>query len=245
MANHNIRRKRQVPEEKEVNVVSTARYLVVHRLEEGQSFLKVNPFVIQSGLDKIAGPVQSCTRLRNGSLLVETFTATQFEKILKAKLLHGYPVRVEKHRSLNSCKGVITTHLLDGMPEEEIKGYLEDQGVTEVYRVRTMRDGVQVPTRTLFLTFDRLDLPSKLKAGYEIITVRPYIPRPMRCFHCQRYGHTKISCKLTNLVCVNCGKDAHDGVCTSAPSCVNCRGSHAASSRDCPRFLDEKAIQEL
>ena len=62
---------------------NTSSYLIVKRTYKGQSFLSVNPFQIQKGSDAIAGPVQNCTRMHNGCLLVETFSAVQSEMLLK------------------------------------------------------------------------------------------------------------------------------------------------------------------
>ncbi|GFO24753.1 long-chain fatty acid transport protein [Plakobranchus ocellatus] len=44
-------------------------------------------------------------------------------------------------------------------------------------------------------------------------------------------------------VCVRCGKGGHaERDCLADPHCLNCRGDHAASSKTCPKFLEEQAI---
>uniref|UniRef100_T1JDD0 CCHC-type domain-containing protein n=1 Tax=Strigamia maritima TaxID=126957 RepID=T1JDD0_STRMM len=75
--------------------------------------------------------------------------------------------------------------------------------------------------------------------------VRAYIPNPLRCFKCQKFGHTQQSCRFSP-ACDNCGGADHiANICTaSSPSCVNCRGAHPASSRQCPTYTFEKRIQE-
>jgi hypothetical protein len=67
----------------------------------------LSSFYIQKAFDQIGGPVRNASRLRDGSLLVETRTNEQTKKLLKQKLLGSYPVTVEKHQSLNSVRGVI------------------------------------------------------------------------------------------------------------------------------------------
>lgn len=230
---------------KQRTLPAVPKFLVVYRTDEGKDFSQVNPFVIQKGVDAIAGPVKSCSRLRNGTLLLETDSAFQAQKLLRTTLLHTFPVRVEAHRALNSSRGVVFSRSLDGLSEEDIQTYLSDQGVTAVHRVmKRVGQGLE-PTRTVFLTFDRTDLPTKIKAGYEIISVRPYIPNPTRCYQCQRFNHTRQSCSHA-AKCVTCGKDAHEGECPPpSPHCINCKGDHAASSRDCPVYKDERAIQEI
>ncbi|GFW56329.1 uncharacterized protein TNCV_2088381 [Trichonephila clavipes] len=46
-------------------------------------------------------------------------------------------------------------------------------------------------------------LPSNIKAGYLNCKLRPYIPNPLRCFKCQRFGHSQNSCR-GQLTCSRC-----------------------------------------
>ena len=55
----------------------------------------------------------------------------------------------------------------------------------------------------------------------------------IRCFQCQRYGHTAKFCLFAHR-CVNCGGD-HQSPCTFPQKCANCDGEHgAADSYKCP-----------
>ncbi|XP_049953450.1 uncharacterized protein LOC126470014 [Schistocerca serialis cubense] len=117
--------------------------------------------------------------------------------------------------------------------------------MTAVHRVMKKVNNDLVPTRKLFLTFDSVKLPSRIKAGYEVISARPYVPTPTRCYQCQRFNHTRQSCS-NSAKCVTCGRDAHEGDCPPpSPRCVYCQGDHAASSRDCPVYKEERCIQEI
>ncbi|XP_071054993.1 uncharacterized protein [Onthophagus taurus] len=81
-------------------------------------------------------------------------------------------------------------------------------------------------------------------AAFYALEVRIYIPAPMRCFNCQRFGHTSLHCEAEQ-ICV-CGKAAHEGQpCESPLVCVNCGGPHSARSRVCPVYKKEVAIQEI
>ena len=74
---------------------------------------------------------------------------------------------------------------------------------------------------------------------------RPYIPNPQRCFQCQKFGHTKNSCKR-KAVCAGCGEEGHNlDNCKNEPKCVNCQGDHFAISRDCTKWKIEKDIVTL
>ena len=106
------------------------------------------------------------------------------------------PVRVSIHKALNSSRGVICCHELSGMTETEIKKELQEQGVVEVHRVTVKKDTEKVPTNTLFLTFNTPELPKEITVGYLKVKVALFVPNPMRCFNCNKFGHTSQRCKV-------------------------------------------------
>ncbi|GFV24688.1 uncharacterized protein TNCV_881581 [Trichonephila clavipes] len=88
-------------------------------------------------------------------------------------------------------------------------------------------------------------LPSTIKAGYLNCKIRPYIPNPLRCFKCQRFGHSKTSCR-GQLTCSRCASVGHSSAdCTLEPKCINCSQLHSADSKLCPKWKIEKQIQEI
>ena len=101
----------------------------------------------------------------------------------------------------------------------------------------------KVPTDTIVLTFDSPKPPTSIRAAYLTLSVRPYVPNPMRCFKCQRFGHGKDRCRRSAELCARCGKGGHaEHQCKADPHCVNCHGEHSASSKECPKYLEELAI---
>ncbi|XP_055928713.1 uncharacterized protein LOC129959844 [Argiope bruennichi] len=125
--------------------------------------------------------------------------------------------------------------------EEEILKELK-KGVTHVRRISIRRNGELHKTKHLILTFGFPKLPEHIKAGYMRLPVRPYIPSPLRCFKCQRFGHSKTSCRGT-LTCARCADVGHDSSqCNSVEKCVNCKGAHTSYSRNCPTWLLEKEV---
>ncbi|GFO05820.1 nucleic-acid-binding protein from mobile element jockey [Plakobranchus ocellatus] len=104
------------------------------------------------------------------------------------------------------------------------------------------RDQNKIQTDTVVLTFDSPKPPSRIRAGYLSLDVRPYVLLPMRCYKCQRYGHSKDRCKKSAALCVRCGKGGHlERDCSANLHCVNCKGDHAASSKSFPKLLRYKA----
>ena len=95
------------------------------------------------------------------------------------------------------------------------------------------------------LTIKRRNIPKKINIGYLKKETRPYIPNPQRCFQCQKFGHTRNSCK-GKAVCAGCGEEGHNlDDCQNDPRGVNCQGNHGAISRDCPKWKIEKDIVAL
>ncbi|WP_353804372.1 hypothetical protein, partial [Acinetobacter baumannii] len=74
------------------------------------------------------------------------------------------------------------------MSELEIRGELSSQGVTAVQRVFVTKGSQRIPTNTLFVTFAMAKLPESLKVGYLRVKVTPFVPSPLRCYRCQRFG---------------------------------------------------------
>ncbi|GFU79513.1 uncharacterized protein TNCV_2915731 [Trichonephila clavipes] len=88
-------------------------------------------------------------------------------------------------------------------------------------------------------------LPSNIKAGYLNCKLRPYIPNPLRCFKCQRFGHSQNSCR-GQLTCSRCAAVGHSSTdCTLEPKCINCSQIHTADSKLCPKWKTEKEIQTI
>ncbi|GBM96077.1 hypothetical protein AVEN_111465-1 [Araneus ventricosus] len=85
-------------------------------------------------------------------------------------------------------------------------------------------------------------MPDSVRAGYIKLTVRPSIPNPLRCYKCQRFGHSRTSCRGI-LTCARCAEAGHDSSdCKASEKCVNCKGSHTSFSRLCSAWKFEKEV---
>ena len=85
--------------------------------------------------------------------------------------------------------------------------------------------------------------------GYKRHRVVVYVPDPLRCYRCQRYGHKATWCngKERCSVCSgphpvkNCPHTVDkDG--GKETKCANCQGSHSTSYRGCPRYKEAKEV---
>ncbi|GBN26725.1 hypothetical protein AVEN_56158-1 [Araneus ventricosus] len=210
-----------------------------------ETFHSVSPFLVQKAVDSTLGEVTSVRKLRSGDLLVEVKSRKQAQQIIKLKALATIAITVSAHTSLNSSKGVITCGELFNVSVEDITSELKGEGVTHVRRIFIRRDGQLLPTKHLILSFQTPILPDSVKAGYMKLAVRPFIPNPLRCFKCQRFGHSQTNCRGT-LTCARCAEKGHiSQQCTGQEKCVNCSGDHTSFSRSCPRWKQEKEIMAI
>ena len=219
-------------------------WLIIDAADEERPLSKLSPFAVARGIKGLSGEPKSIKKLRNGSLLVECASQKHSDMLLKSETLVNIPIKVSKHKSLNYTKGVIRCRDLRGVSEEEIKTELASQGVIHVHRVTVRKDETRVPTDTLFLTFCLQSLPESIKVGYLRVKVSLYVPSPLRCFKCQKFGHVRDRCKEEE-VCGVCSKAVHEGRCSSPPLCVNCKGAHPSSAKTCPVLQTEKNIQKI
>ncbi|GBN27506.1 hypothetical protein AVEN_67563-1 [Araneus ventricosus] len=217
-------------------------FLVKRSSTSNENFHTVSPFLVEKAIIATVGEVKTTKKLRSGDLLVEVHSRKQSQQIVKLTHFSTIPITVSPHVSLNSSKGVITCGELLNVPTEEILKELQGQGVSHVRRISIRRDGQLLNTKHLILTFDSAKLPENIKAGYMRLSVRAYIPNPLRCFKCQRFGHSKTSCRGT-LTCARCAEVGHESTdCTRAEKCVNCKGEHTSFSRNCSAWKQEKEI---
>ena len=155
---------------------------------------KLSPFAVQNGFLVVAGTLKSIKRLRD--FLVECGKRAQAQNLLPTNRFIDRPVRVLIHKTLNSSQGVIRCRDLADMSEVEIRDELKDQGVVGVNRVTLKKEGKVIPTNTLFLTFGSPELPKEITVGYLKVKVALFVPNPMRCFNCNKFGHTSQRCKV-------------------------------------------------
>ena len=232
------------------------RILVI--ASETRKLSSLSPFQRKEGCDRM-GRVVRCDKLRDGGVEVEfssevdakrALSATSFTYTVKDKGERRevkLPITVTAHRTKNGSKGVIHCADLEDVDDEEIEDGLADFGVIAARRIKSKRrDGTLTPTHNIILSFNQLDLPKEVVVGYLRVKVRPYIPSPLRCFRCLRFGHTRDYCK-GRPTCAKCASNEHDGEeCTAqSPRCVNCDETqipHGAFDRSCPALLREKEI---
>ena len=226
------------------HVDSWPRILIMSPSGEGNVLSTMSPFAIQKGVTGIAGDGVAIKRSQNGTITLTCGKKSQSDNLLKCVSLGGLaPVTVSPHRSLNTCKDVIRNWELANCDPDEIKRNVPN--IVEVHRIVSKRDGKEIKTNTLILTFNLPKIPSPLKICYLNVPVTEYVPNPMRCYKCQTFGHTSNKCKKSE-ICARCSETGHyDKTCNKEFKCINCKENHAAYSKKCPIYKKEYDIQNI
>ena len=226
---------------------SFPRFLLIESTKADQPQTKLSSFVIEKVLVSLAGSPKSVKKLNSGSLLIEVEKAKHAVNLLKLIRFFEIPAMCYPHTSLNTSRGIIRCPDLAGVSEEEIVLNLADQSSTAARRITIFRDNEKRNTNTIVLTFKTSILPRVLKVGYLKVPVEMYIPNPLQCYPCFKYGHHEKECRLYggDELCRRCGITGvtHDeSRCTNDVKCVNCCKDHPSTSHSCEIWKREKEV---
>ena len=227
---------------------SFPRFLIIESTKVDEPLTKLSPFVIEKVLVSVAGSPKSVKKLNSGSLLVEVEKPKHADNLMKLSRFFEIPAKCYPHTSLNTSRGIIRCPDLAGVTEEEIFfSNLATQNVTAARRITVFRDNVKRSTNTIVLTLSTSILPKFLKVGYLKVPVDIYIPNPLQCYACFKYGHHEKKCRLYggDELCRRCGVTGvtHDeSRCTNDVKCVNCGEDHPSTSTSCKIWKREKEI---
>ena len=149
-------------------------------------------------------------------------------------------VSVSKIATVTQTKGIIHGVDIEYTSDELSEGLCAQEfAITDVKRLGS--------SKSVVLTFQGEVLPEHVYFGYLRYNVKLYIPNPIRCFQCQRWGHIAKNCRSV-LRCASCG-DKHDTRECPNPSntdkCCNCGGNHKASSKECTFYEEAKEILKV
>ena len=182
------------------------------------------------------------------------------EKIIQMKsLTPEVRVDVQEHNSLNISKGTFYTRDISMLNDNEILVELKDSNpsITEIRRLKkrdtTTKKLTNEDLGVYIVTFNTTELPEKILLGFQYLSVRPYIPFPLRCFKCFKFGHTSEKFEQINKVCPHCSEADHTVIgvhgerakCERTAKCVNCNQPHNSFSKECVIYKKEYAIQTI
>lgn len=122
----------------------------------------------------------------------------------------------------------------------------EIQESTKALQVKRIVAANKNLTHMVILSYaDEELIPHSVKIGYLNFKTSLYIPRPIRCNKCQRFGHPTSACKSASNKCSYCaGAHTYDQCTTKRnnlpPHCSNCGAEHSAAFNRCPYYTQVK-----
>ena len=144
-------------------------------------------------------------------MLIETVNKAQQEKVLKMKTLSEVQIKSYIPGINKKIRGVITGVPTDISLDEISKEIKGGGRVTVEKRLSTRYQGKIVDSLSVLLQFEGA-IMEKVVIGCLSYPVREYVPRPLRCYKCQRFGHIAGQCRAKPR-CARCAGGLEYGKC--------------------------------
>jgi len=147
-----------------------------------------HPLKLTKAIEKEIGKIKFAKFLSNRRLLIFATDQRQREKILRAETLNGERISSHIPGSASRLRAVIQAVPLS-MARDEIIQEVKGGKIVKASRLQISRNGKKTDSLAVLLEFEKV-LAKKIRIGYMSYEVREFIPAPLRCFKCQRMGHT-------------------------------------------------------
>lgn len=184
--------------------------------------------------------------------LVEATTEVQSKIYQSLDNMDGLKVAVERHDKLNSIEGTVIlpqNNDCDGLPKESLildslKIRYPNVEKVQVYEIPNKKNPAG-KLRIAKIKFEGQFLPSDIKIEGQRRELLPFIPKPLQCKNCSKYGHTQNRCRNPS-VCAFCASGNHTTTWhCGPPKCSNCGQDHHARSKVCPFYIYNTELKLL
>lgn len=235
---------------------NTGRVLLICIQDENANDLFTNPFKINKLLTNSDSPLKTIqmadmrvNRLKKLIIVEATdkLSTSFLENITKITKLGTYSVRCYQPNSDSTVHGIIGPFAVD-VELDSLKESLQFTPPLPIHQIERMKrriNGKLEDSLSIKLTFKGTDLPIKTKLFGLSYKIRPFVHSPVQCYNCQRYGHTAGSCKGVKRCLLCAGNHSKDQCQSEKYFCANCKGSHVASSRECPHMVTAREVENV
>ena len=185
----------------------------------------------------------------NNSLRILCQNVREKRILLNTWDLAGVPVTFsEPHRRyVNTIKRGIIFDVDEELSTDEIE---QITGVKAKRIIKKIR-GETRTTKQVILHFEE-EMPRYIYLGWRRFKVETFIPDPVRCYNCQRYGHRSNDCK-SKIRCPVCAGNHPYDKCEAKNKnieertvvCPNCREGHPASYKGCRVYQEAREIKRI
>ena len=223
--------------------------VVVFVVSDNVNLGKTNPIFIAKTINDLVGPVQKVMSTQYGIKII--CRKSQANILTKEKKFGTYSCKF----SIKDVPKPITRGITHGIPLEmnllEIKQELEEANSMKIEKINRLKkfDKAQqekIDTESIIIEYSQnIEFPLHMYFGYKRITVKQFIPHPVRCFKCQKYGHISKNCRGTT-ICPICSNNHTFDNCDNKQNvkCCNCGLKHSAGYKGCEEFIKAKQIKE-
>ena len=141
-----------------------SHYFIIKRTDNASknSFKNTLSFLIAKTFLSVLGNVHSIKKLKSGELMVEVSIAIQSNILSSCTVMGTFSVSVEKHKTLNTCRGVISEPDLLYCTREEVLEHFQSQSVFDVHQIIIHKYAQVLPTKCITLTFNSSTLPKQI-----------------------------------------------------------------------------------
>lgn len=198
----------------------------------------------------IKNDIIEISRMGINRVKIEMKSVNAINKLIENPMIKdkGYIAYVPRH--LTERKGVIKgvcTSLEDNLLKSYIDSNVRIKHCKRAYRKVSNSENIQqIPTQTIFITFEGSVLPRYVFLNSVRCLVEPFVSNVIQCTKCLRFRHVASQCRSKDKLCVNCGS-VHEGECSDEDRlCRHCNSpDHNSLNKNCPRYKKEKQVKYI
>lgn len=191
-----------------------------------------------------AGTITKCLPTASHAYILHFETEVALTSLVRMQSINNVNIKITKFDSFGS-RGTIYHPEFSTWSLDEIQ---KEIGEGKVLRKLATKDRPAPVSGRVLLGFESPSLPTEVCVNIlgEQLTVKQYIPGPLKCMECHVYGHHEKNCR-NGPRCGNCGLKDHNALeCrNNPPVCKACNRRHPVNDRNCKQWSDERKINTI
>ena len=225
---------------------------------------KLNPLKLKKALLVIDSSLKDeQIKYAKESLKIKCRDDVQKNLLLNVTELAGIDVSTSIHNAVSRASVDLETYekiIIFGVSTEISESDICEETHSVAAKRLFKKDGItgeRTPSENVILSFSSKP-PKFAQIGFQSFKAKEFIPLPLRCWRCQRFGHSEKACR-GKVTCPRCAKEhtfeecplSSSGTNESSSSevsnlfCVNCHDHHSAAYRLCPAYIKSKEITHI
>lgn len=208
-----------------------------------QDILKFSPIKFNAWLLTTCGEKVEVVPDNKNRVLKISGTELAISNLFKKDSFQEIPIQVSRFIPEVSIKGI--AHGIDqSISDEDFKDFTV-LGHSKIKEAKRIQGKLVGRTHSVIFTFSGKVLPERVYLGFLSFRIKQFVPRPLRCYKCQRFGHVSGVCRGARR-CPTCGKDHNFDECGEKEmKCVNCGEAHSAADKGCRVFIKTQEVLKV